>query len=68
MSNGIAFVDILVSEITMISALLLFIFCAGVLLFKRKDVTPSRLKLAAVGLVLTGVYLAFILFMVFMWG
>lgn len=68
MVKSFAFVDLLVSEITMISAVILFFFCLCLLLFKRKTVSARALILAGIGLAVTAVYLGFILFMVVMWG
>ena len=72
MSSGIigriGFADILVSEVTMLIACVLFLICCGLLIFKRKQLTQTAKSLAVTGFVVTGLYLAFIIFMVVMWG
>jgi len=68
MASGIHFVDILVSEITMLAAMLLFLFCAAALLIRRKTISRPLKTITVAVLAATGVYLAFILWLVIMWG
>ena len=68
MAYGISFVDILVSEITMVIAALMFLFCGALLIFKRKALSSSQKGAAVAALIVTGLYLAFIVWLVIMWG
>jgi len=68
MYTGFSFIDILVSEITMVAAAVVFLLCAFLLVFKRKKLGAGSKTLAVSGLIITGVYLGFILFIVIMWG
>lgn len=67
MSAGIGFIDILVSEITMVLSVLVFIISA-VILFMKKHLTGTWKKAAVLALVVSGLYLGFIVWLVFMWG
>jgi len=67
-SSGIGFVDILVSEVTMLICALIFLFCAALLIFMRKTLSNTGKGLALAALVVTGIYLAFIIWLVFMWA
>lgn len=68
MYTGFSFIDILVSEFTMAAAAVVFLLCAFLLVFKRKKLGAGSKTLAVSGLIITGVYLGFILFIVIMWG
>ena len=68
MASGIGFMDILVSEVTMIVAALVFLFCGVNLLFRRKHMSVAWRKTAGVAMGITGLYLMFILWLVIMWG
>lgn len=68
MAYGISFVDVLVSEITMVIAALMFLFCGALLIFKRKALSSSQKGVAVTVLTITGLYLAFIVWLVIMWG
>ncbi|MBE6038883.1 MAG: hypothetical protein E7218_06720 [Anaerofustis stercorihominis] len=68
MQNGISFVDILTSEITMIVGAVLLLFSAFMLVFKRKSISARhRLALVAV-LAVSAVYEAFIVWLVIMFS
>ena len=68
MASGIGFVDILVSEVTMALGALIFLLCGALLIFNRKSWRGFRKGLAVAALIVTGIYLAFIVWLVFMWG
>ena len=68
MYTGFSFIDMLVSEITMAVAAVVFLLCAFLLVFKRKKLVAGGKTLAVAALIITGVYLGFILFIVIMWG
>ena len=68
MEYGIRFLDSLVNEITMIIGALLFLFCGALLVFKRKALSGFQKGVAVVALIATGIYLAFIAWLVIMWG
>jgi len=68
MASGIGFMDILVSEVSMVVAALVFVFCGVNLLFRRKSMNVAWRKTAGVAMVVTGLYLMFILWLVIMWG
>lgn len=68
MSAGICFVDILVSEITMVVSVVIFVISAVLLLFMSKHLTDGWKRVAVFVLVVTGLYLAFIVWLVFVWG
>jgi len=68
MASGISFIDILVSEVTMVIGALIFLFCGVVLIFKRKALSTFQKRLIVTALIVTGIYLAFIIWLVIMWG
>ena len=68
MASGIGFMDILVSEVSMVVAALVFLFCGVNLLFRRKHMSVAWRKTAGVVMGITGLYLMFILWLVIMWG
>lgn len=68
MASGISFVDILVNEVTMIIGALIFLFCGALLIFKQKALSGSQKGLAVTALSVTGFYLAFIIWLVLVWG
>ncbi|MBQ2830004.1 MAG: hypothetical protein IJF15_03160 [Oscillospiraceae bacterium] len=68
MFSGFGFIDILVSEITMVIGALIFLLCGTLLIFKRKTLNSSQKALVVGGLVVTAIYLAFIIYLVVMWG
>ena len=68
MTTGLGFIDILVSEAAMVAAALLFFLCGALLIFKRRSLRSYQKGLAAAALIVTGLYLAFIVWLVIMWG
>ena len=68
MSTGIGFLDILVSPITMVAAVIVFILCCWLLLFKRKTISSGTKTLAVFGIIITGIYIAFIVWAVIGFG
>jgi len=68
MESGISFIDILVNEITMVVGALIFLLSGALLLFRRKSLSGPHKTLAAVALIITAIYLAFIIYLVLMWG
>ena len=68
MYTGFSFIDMLVSKVTMAAAAAVFLICAFLLFFKRKKLGAGSKILSAAGIIITGVYLGFILFIVIMWG
>ena len=68
MTAGISFVDIFVSEITMVVFALVFVISAVLLVFMKKHLTRMWTKAAVLALVVTGLYLVFIVWLVLMWG
>lgn len=68
MSTGVSFIDILVSEATMVIAAVLFLLCLYLLIFKRKTMGSGTKALTAAVFAVTGVYIAFIVWLVIMWG
>lgn len=68
MFSGFGFIDILVSEITMVIGALIFLLCGTLLIFKRKTLNSSQKALVVGGLVVTAIYLAFIIYLIVMWG
>lgn len=67
MASGISFLEILVSEVTMAIGALIFLFCGVLLIFKRKSLNCSQKGLAITALIVTGIYLAFIIWLAIMW-
>ena len=68
MSTGIGFLDILVSPITMVAAVIVFILCCWLLLFKRKTISSGTKILAVFGIIITGIYIVFIVWAVIGFG
>ncbi len=68
MSYGISFIDILISKTAMILAWVLFLFCCGLLFFKSRKLSQNTKTLLIAAIAVTGIYLAFILWLVVMWG
>lgn len=68
MTAEISFVDVFVSEITMVVFALIFIISAVLLVFMKKHLTRMWTKAAVLALVVTGLYLVFIVWLVLMWG
>ena len=68
MSSGLHFADILVSPVTMAVAVILFLLCAWLLLFRRKTITTPIKVLSALVLIVAILYIAFIIWMVIGFG
>jgi len=68
MSHGLSFIDMLVSPITPVFAVVIFLLCCWLLLFKRKSISSGIKTLAVFGLVITVIYFAFIIWAVIGWG
>lgn len=68
MKVGISFLDILVSEVTMVIGALIFLVCVALLIFKHRSLNGSQKGLAVTALIVTGIYLVFIIYLVLMWG
>ena len=68
MSAGIGFLDILVSPVTMAAAVIVFILCCWLLLFKRKAISSGTKTMAVCGIIITGIYIAFIVWAVIGFG
>ena len=68
MSSGFRFLELLVSEGAMIIGALIFLACGGLLIFKGKSLEPRHKTAAVVAVIVTGVYLALILYLAVMWG
>ena len=68
MSTGIGFLDILVSPITMVLTVIVFILCCWLFLFKRKIISPGTKTMAVCGIIITGIYIAFIVWAVIGFG
>lgn len=68
MSTGIGFLDILVSPITMALAVIVFLLCCWLLLFKRKIISSGTKTLAVLSIIITGIYIAFIVWAVIGFG
>ena len=68
MSTGISFLDILVSPVTMVIAVIVFILCCWLFLFKRKTISSETKTLAVFGIIITGIYIAFIVWAVIGFG
>ena len=68
MSTGIGFLDILVSPITMIAAVIVFLVCCWLFLFKRKTISSGTKTMAVCGIIITGIYIAFIVWAVIGFG
>ena len=68
MFSGISFIDILVSEITMVIGALIFLLCGALLILKHKTLRSPQKALVVSGFVITAFYLAFIIYLVIMWS
>lgn len=68
MSSGFAFMDLLVSEVTMIIGVVVFLLCLLLLILKRKTLQRGTKALLLFLLVLGAVYIVFIIWAVIMWG
>ena len=68
MSSGLSFADVLVNPVTMAVAVILFFLCAWLLLFKRKAITAPIKMLSALLLIVTILYIAFIIWMMIGFG
>ena len=68
MTAGISFIDIFVSEITIVVFALVFVISAVLLVFMKKHLTRMWTKTAVLALVVTGLYLVFLVWLVLMWG
>lgn len=68
MSSGFAFMDLLVSEVTMIIGVVVFLLCLLMLILKRKTLQRGTKALLLFLLVLSVVYIVFIIWAVIMWG
>ena len=68
MSSSFAFMDLLVSEVTMIIGVVIFLLCLLLLILKRKTLQRGTKALLLFLLVLSAVYIVFILWAVIMWG
>ena len=68
MSSGFAFMDLLVSEVTMIIGVVVFLLCLLLLILKRKTLQRGTKALLLFLIVLGTVYIVFILWAVIMWG
>lgn len=68
MTTGIGFIDILVSEITMVIGALIFLVCGALLIFKKKALSGTQIGLVITALIITGIYLVFILWLVIGFG
>ncbi|MBE6888252.1 MAG: DUF3810 domain-containing protein [Ruminococcaceae bacterium] len=66
--SGFNFIDFIVSEFTMAAAAVAFLLCAFLLVFKRKKLGARGKTFAVTTLVITGIYLGFIIFLAIMWG
>ena len=64
MSTGISFLDILVSPVTMVIAVIVFILCCWLFLFKIKTISSETKTLAVFGIIITGIYISFIVWAV----
>ena len=68
MSSGFAFMDLLVNEVTMIIGVVVFLLCLLLLILKRKTLQRGTKALLLFLLVLSAVYIVFIIWAVIMWG
>jgi len=68
MATGIGFAEILFSEVSMIIGALIFLFCGALLLFQRKSLSSAQKRIAVTALIVTGIYLACIIWIAIMWG
>ena len=68
MQTGFGLLDILVSEVTMVVGAVVFLVCGILLILKRKALSSPQIGLTAAAMVVSGIYLAFIIWLVVMWG
>ena len=68
MSYGFSFLEILVNEITMILACIVFIIGVGTLVFCRKRLLATAKTILATGLIFITFYLMFIVWLVIGFG
>lgn len=68
MQTGFGLPDILVSEVTMVVGAVVFLVCVAVLILKRNALSGPQIRLTAAAMVVSGIYLAFIIWLVVMWG
>ena len=68
MSYGFSFLEILVSEITMILACIVFVICTGVLGFYRKKLSAKMKAALIIIFIITTIYLMFIAWLVIGFG
>ncbi|MBP1570985.1 MAG: hypothetical protein J6C76_03705 [Oscillospiraceae bacterium] len=66
--SGFNFIDLIVSEITMLAAAVVFLLCIFLIIFKRKKLGAGSKTLVIAALIITGIYLGLILCLAFMWG
>ena len=68
MSYGFSFLEILVNEVTMILACIVFIIGVGTLVFFRKRLLATAKTILATGLIFITIYLMFIVWLVIGFG
>ena len=68
MSYGFSFLEILVSEVTMILACILFVICIGVLGLYRKKMSATMKTVFTIIFIITTIYLMFIAWLVIGFG
>ncbi len=68
MSYGLSFIDILVSEATMILACIVFVICMGALGFYRKKLSATMKAVLTIIFIITTIYLMFIAWLVIGFG
>ena len=66
--SGFNFIELIVSKITMAAAAVVFLICVFLLIFKRKKLSAGGRTLVITAVVVTGIYLGFILYLTVMWG
>ena len=68
MSYGFSFLEILVSEITMILSCIVFVICIGALGFYRKKLSAKMKAALIIIFIITTIYLMFITWLVIGFG
>ena len=68
MSYGFSFLEILVSEVTMILACIVFVICTGALGFYRKKLSATMKTVSTIIFIITTIYLIFISWLVIGFG
>ena len=68
MSYGFGFLEILVSEVTMILACILVVICIGALGFYRKKLSATMKAVLTIIFIITTIYLMFIAWLVIGFG